>query len=299
VTSAAKSKIKPPPIRSAEGRVVDVPPTVGAKDTTQNDQLNPQSARASFQEGAFARAIRQHGKFVMWRKAMICPCQSLETEQPKLACVDCGGSGYIYVDPLPIRALMLAFDKKTSIFEKYGLWQEGMTQITVEPHHRMGYRDSFEMLDAVLPMNELLSKGDRRGRRSKLPDGVDSARFRITSAARAFFRDAAGVMRPLEPKTDFDITPEGWLKWRSRAVKDGAIISLHYDFNPIYLVMSWPHATRDDVSGTNTQSKGHRAEAQPVQGMGKLMFLVDANAAPSMDPVVRAPSGFGPGGPNG
>lgn len=292
--SKPKPKLRPPAPLNAPGRVVDVPPTVGQKDTTAGDQLNPQQARVQFLENEFVRVIRQHGKFVVWRKAMLCPCMSHETEQARLACPDCGGGGYIYVDPLQIRAFMAAFDKKTSIYEKYGLWQEGATQISVEPQHRIGYRDSLELLDVVLPMNELLTKGDRRGRRHKLPDGVDSARFRILNVATAFFRDKRDKLQKLDVGEDFKVSDEGWIRWLppGKRVQEGAILSVHYDFHPIYLVQSWPHVTRDDVSGAKTNKTGQRSVALPVQGMGKLMFLVDANSVPSLDEVVPEPSGF-------
>ncbi len=304
--STPKKKIKAPAPRVEPGttnsprRRVEVPSTVGRQDTTAGDNVPLVKTRASFREEEFVRVIRQHGKFVIWRKALLCPCFNPETEQAVLACESCDGSGYLFVDPHAIQAVMLQFDKKTSIYERFGLYQQGTVQVTVEPKYRLGYRDSIELLDAVIPMNELLIRGDRRGRRSKLPAGVDSARFRIRDVSAALYRDDAGRVVALQKGIHFDITDEGWIRWLTAAdvVPEGGVFSLHYDFHPIFLVISWIHVTRDDVSGRKATSAEPRVISLPVSAMAQLLFLTDVNAVPSMDPVAKLPSGFGPGGPD-
>ena len=258
------SKIAPPAPRIESDRTVLVPPTIGSQDT--NEAKPPiYKTRANFREEEFVRVLEQHGKYVMWRKAILCPCLNETTGQGVLTCAHCDGSGFVYTDPTRIRAHMASFDSKTGIYEKFGMWQEGGCMATVLPKYRLGYRDSLEMEDALMSYCELLKKGNRRGIRSKLPVGKDSARYRIVN---------------LEPKVHYQIDANGWIEWLSQGnklVEDGTVLSALYDFHPVFLVISHPHATRDDVSGRKTVQ--NKVISLPIQAAMKLDFLVDVNAA--------------------
>lgn len=290
-----KPMIKPAAPLNLGTRVVDVPRTVRDQDTQPAVATPVKKVRADFRIEEFIRVIAQHGKHVVWRKALLCPCQSPESSQAQLSCALCDGGGYLYVDPLHIQCLMTMFDKRTSIYERFGIYQQGAVQVTALPQHRLGYRDAIEMLDAVIPFNELLTKGNRRGRRAALPEDCDSARFRIVDVAGLYYRcpDEEKLI-PLAEKTHYTVTSEGWLRWTAvgdRAVPAGGQLTIHYDFHPVYLVASWLHVTRDDISGRKTLLP--KATSLPVQAMAQLMWLTDVNVLPSMDPYVPKPSGFG------
>lgn len=293
--STGKAKLRPPAPRLESDRRVEIPRTVGAQDTTAGDAIPRGKTRADWREDEFTRVIRQHGKYVIWRKALLCPCFNPETEQAVVDCDDCNGDGYIYVDPLCIQAVMLMFDKRTSIYERFGLWQEGNVQITVEAKYRFGYRDSFELRDSVVPFNELLIKGNRRARRATLPDGTDSGRFRMANITKVIHKKDSGELISLTEGIHFTRTPEGWLRWLSagdRAVPDGGVISVHYDHRPIYIVLSHTHVTRDDTSGRKAVTTQPRVIAHPISGMAKLDFLVNVNRIPALDdPNVPEPTG--------
>jgi hypothetical protein len=297
-----RKKIKAPTPTLDVARKVqnEVPPTVGSKLTTEGDQFPITKTRASFHEEEFIKLVRQHGKNVIWRKAMICPRQTDETEQSKLGCSYCGGSGLIYVDPHVISATMMQFDKRTTLYERMSLWQSGEVQVTVEPQFRMGFLDSLELIDPVIPFTETLKKGNRRGRRQTLPAArlVDSARFRIVHVAKMLFvcpgKDTVEV---LEEGTHFAISPEGWIEWTATGdafVPEGSSLSVHYDFHPVYLVTSWTHVTRDDMSGRKTPAGiKSRSISLPVSSKAKLMWLTDegTNMTPTFDPLVPVPLG--------
>lgn len=295
-----KPKIKAPapqldPVRKV---LKEVPPTTGERLTTLGDDAPINKTRAYFREDELIKLVRQHGKDVIWRKAMICPCITSETEQADLSCTECGGSGYLYVDPHRISALMVQFDKRTTLYERMGLWASGDVQVTVEPQFRLGFRDSLELIDPVIPMNEVLVKGSRRGRRRVLPTRRDSARYRIVTIAKLLFRCATtNTIKVLEERLHYTVSPEGWIAWTAegdRYVPDGSRVSIHYDFHPVYLVDSWLHVTRDDMSGRKMPlGVRSRAISLPVSSKAKLMWLVDPNTTPVFDPLVRDPSGFG------
>jgi hypothetical protein len=274
------TRIVPPAPRTLPDRVVAVPPTVQEVD---NSPPVPQKrkARADFRPEDFRRVLHQHGKHVVWKKALLCPCFNATTGQAELGCTHCDGSGYVHVDPIDVRAHMAAFDKNTKIFEKFGMWIEGACAITVEPQYRLHYRDSIEMKDALMPFNELLKKGNRRGIRSKLPDGVDSARYRIVSVTKLMYAPSTtAALVTLEAGFHFDITDDGWIQWSVRGnatVPDDAVYSVLYDFHPIYQIVSHPHVLRDDVQGTKRPQD--TVVSLPVQAAAKLDYLVDVNTA--------------------
>jgi hypothetical protein len=270
-------KIAPPPAIEYPDRRVFVPPTIGEFDT---NEVQPPigKTRADFRQEEFTRAILQHGKYAIWRKAVLCPCFDETSHQAELSCAECDGSGFVYVDPIAIRAHMVSFDKEIKLFEKFGTWQEGNASISVEPKYRLGFRDSIQLKDSLLNFNELLKKGNRRGIRSKLPDGVDSARYRINTMIRLGYQGSSGV-EFLAPNEDFRIDENGWIVWLTsgnRRVADGSWLTALYDFHPVYIVVSWPHATRDDVSGRKAKLK-NRVISLPIQAMARLDFIVDVN----------------------
>lgn len=276
------ASIKPPAPITKSDRTVDVPPTIQASDYVDNPPAKGKT-RADFRPQEFERVILQHGKYVVWRKALLCPCSNLNTGQAVLDCTSCDGSGFIYVDPVRIRAHMLSFDQSTKIYEKFGMWVEGNTMVTVMPKYRLAHRDSIEMEDSLMSFNELLKKGNRRGRRSKLPDGVDSGRYRMVNVTRlAYQADADSAFLLLECGYHFEVSDEGWIKWLppgNTAIPDGSMFSVLYDFHPVYQVVSFPHVTRDDVRGTKVPDD--TAYSLPIQAAAKLDYLIDINSPPT------------------
>jgi len=231
-------------------------------------------ARTQFRTVEFDRALLQHGKRVVWRKAMLCPCQQEATDQANPACVSCDGSGFFYVDPLEILAHMAAFSKSTRLYEKFGLWTSGEVSVTTQQAYRLAWQDSIEMIDDMMNFNELLKKGNRRGRRSALPALTDSARYRIAKLTKALYLDPTGQVLPLEVGYHMTLNAQGhivWLAAGERLVCDGQLVSIHYDFHPCWIVTSHPHASRTDVAGV------HQATADvvglPLQCSAQLDFL--------------------------
>lgn len=283
----ATSKIKPPaPVLKKGGvrneeREVDVRPTVGEQDPNFDATLPVDKTRVDFREKEFIKAIRQKGYHVRWRKAMICVCINPETEQSRVrgACDICDGSGYFYIDPHEIQAIMTGLTKSSDIYRKPGRWLQGQSQITVEPQYRIGYRDSIEMLDAVSTFNEWITKGNRRGIRSKLPTGVDAARYRIVRVTALFYASPDLTPVRLEESLHFKINGSGWIEWlpEGNKIADGTLFSIHYEFHPVYVVTSHPHALRDTVT---SQKKAKPTVLNlPVQASVLLDYLLDVNTA--------------------
>lgn len=273
-----KKDLKPPaPIDKGDRKVEDKP-TIGEKDYTNKSSPNRDKTRTDFRTKEFIRKIRQKGYYVKWRKALLCPCFNAETEQVSLTCTVCDGSGYYYVDPHEIQAIITKMDSKRGIYRQPGMWLEGSANATVEPQYRIGYRDSLEMKDSIMTFNEYIQKGNRRGIRAKLPDGVDSARYRIVNMTAMVYKDVSlDTIVRLQESVHYEITDDGWIKWlyEGEKIADGTTISIHYDFHPVWIVISHPYSIRDTLSGFKTDKQ--TVKPLPIQGMVQLDYLIDVN----------------------
>lgn len=264
-------------------RLVDIPPTPQDLDPPSripdSDGLL-RKQRADFRTELFYQAIKQKGRFVIWRKAVLCPCFNPASGQTEMNCIDCDGSGFVYLDPMKIQSWMTQFDQRTDLYKHAGTWLSGEGSATVLPVHRCGFRDSLECIDDLMPFNEILVRGDRRGMRSKLPAGVDSARYRIQQAVRMAYKDKADRTQLAEEFVDFVIQPgTGWISWMpgsERIIPPQARYSLLYNFHPVWIATSNGAASRVENS-----IKGQPKPTMvglPVRVLIKLDFLLDVNA---------------------
>lgn len=280
-------KIVPPSLVTKIRRQVEPKPTVGAKDPTDYASPLVSKTRADFRAEEFVRIIRQKGYFCVWRKAMICPCYNPKTNQAALNCDDCGGSGYQYIDPTLIQAVMTRFDRKDDVYKHGGHFFSGTAKATTEPQHRLGYRDSLELRDSVITYNEYIFKNNREGLRQRLPHWdkrkVDSARYKVVRPIAMIFKDSSGESRRVEEGTEFCITEDGWIEWTpagDRLIPDGTAISFNYEIRPVYIVTSHSNLLRNTL--TLRKRSAPTVEALPVQVDVMLDYLDTSteNAAP-------------------
>lgn len=279
-------KIQPPRVKTNPDREVDIPSSQKVKGTPgppvldQTPKPDENKVRAEFHTEEFIRAISQHGQEVIWRKALICPCYLAKEQQAAPDCDRCGSSGYFYVDPIAIRALLFSADMKTKLYEKMGTWLSGQCSITVDPQFRLGFRDSLELRDGLMVFDEVIFKGNRRGVRAKLPAGFDTARYRIVNVVFAQYVDKSGTLHTLEPKKHFSITKDGWLSWTKAGDKllpAKAVVTIRYEFHPTYVVDSYPHALRQE-NVSKKSKRGRTVTGLPLHCVGRLDYLTgDAN----------------------
>jgi len=289
-------KIVPPALVTKTRRDVEQKPTIGEKDTTNFTQPSVSKVRADFRPEEFVRVIRQKGYFCIWRKAMICPCFNLRTNQCALNCDDCGGSGYQYIDPQLIQAVMTRFDRKDDVYKHAGHFFSGTAKATTEPQYRLGYRDSLELRDSVIVYNEYITKGNREALRQRLPKWderkVDSARYKVVRSVAMLFKDSSNETRRVEEGTEFWITQEGWIEWSpagDRLIPDGTTLSFNYEIRPVYIVTSHSNLIRNTVSARKRANP--TVEALPIQVDVMLDYLDQSTENPS--PVTGTVDGRG------
>lgn len=295
--SSQKPKAPTPIVVKGEGpytRLIDIPETSGVPDPyrpndagvsqRQGNDVNTRKTRAQFRQIEFQRAILQHGYYLTWTKAMLCPCMNAATNQASINCEECDGSGFYYTDPIAIRGIMSNMERNAKQFEKFGAWIEGTSNLTVEPQYRMAHRDRVEMRDSVMVHSELFKKGERRGSRSKLPALCDSLRYRVTRVTALLWKPPDASPTKLEEGYHYKVNSNGWIEWTTQGdelIEDGEFLSAIYEYHPIYLVVSHPHATREGTIETKVAQQ--QVFALPVQMLVKLDYLSDVNTPlPSM-----------------
>ncbi len=287
-----------PKSASAVPRIGSAIPSTALKQEQISGLLPSQinKGRVDFKVDNFTRIILQKGYQFVWRKALLCPCTSPATDQARVDCQVCDSSGYIYIEPITVQGIMTNLEMKKGIYRNLGEWLEGTSVVTTTPEIRLGYRDSLAMVHSLMTFNEWITKGNRRGVRTRLPLGHDVCRYRVVNMLHLMYevdkttgKVSTEKVNPdnLRPKAaelgvDFEITKDGWIKWLFRGnerIPDGTVLTVHYEFHPVWIVITNPHGVRDTV--TRLKEPLPTAKALPLQVAVKLDYLIESKVLPS------------------
>lgn len=253
----------------------------GQGESLQLPDAQLQKVRADFRTEEFRKLIQQKGYFFVWRKALLCTCVNTETMQPRPDCRVCNSTALFYIDPIQIQGVMSGLEKRKDIYRNLGEWVDGTAMVTVAPEHRFGFKDSLEMQHSVMTFNEWLKKGNRDGFRAGMPANFDVARYSIVRMLHLMYPDANGAPVAVTESVHFSITSQGWIEWigPGRQIPDGTIFSANYEFHPVWIVITHPHAVRDTVSKFKKPTA--TVEGLPTQAMVKLDYLFSDHATNS------------------
>lgn len=271
-----------PPRPTTAATASSVPITARTQEEYQ--ALSPfalAKTRVDFKAEEFRKVIQQKGYRLVWRKAILCPCVSPATDQARVDCPTCDSSAFFYVEPIAIQGIMTGLEMRKDVYRNLGEWLEGSSVVTTPPEVRLGYRDSVEMVNSVMTFNEWIVKGNRRGIRSRMPKGQDVCRYRVVNMLHLVM-DVNGVPLMLDNGVHFVINRNGWIQWTPSGdalVEDGTSLSAHYEFHPVWIVVSHGHAVRDTIQ--KLKSPTPTATALPLQAAVKLDYLLDSKTLPS------------------
>lgn len=110
--------------------------------------------RADLIKEEFDALIFQKGREVVLEKALECPCKSPSTNQQS-TCKNCGGSGWIFINPRKTRMVLSAIN----IVTDYKPWSEelrGTVNVTAMVEEELSYMDKITALDGEAIYNEVL-----------------------------------------------------------------------------------------------------------------------------------------------
>lgn len=101
--------------------------------------------RADFQQSEFIKLIEEKGRDVIYEKALLCPCKG-DTTNAHSTCKNCGGSGWIFINPKSTRMVIQGMD----VTDQIQGWSEelrGMVRISANPDEKMSFMDRVTIAD--------------------------------------------------------------------------------------------------------------------------------------------------------
>jgi len=110
--------------------------------------------RADFDESRYEQLIAQHGVDCLHEKALQCPCKS-EQINALSTCKNCGGTGWIFVNPKQVRIVIQGMGYK-KIEEMWASLMSGMVNISYLPSLELSYYDRITRLNAKSIFSEVI-----------------------------------------------------------------------------------------------------------------------------------------------
>ncbi len=133
------------------------PPLGPPNDTFLPQQPSPPNIgppRADFQRERYDELIAQHGVDVLVEKALQCPCKTDKINQLS-TCKNCGGTGWIFVNPRTTRLVLQGVGIKTleDIWTKLA---NGIVNLSFPPEEDIAYMDRITRLNLESIFSEII-----------------------------------------------------------------------------------------------------------------------------------------------
>jgi len=119
----------------------------------QNPPDNLQPTDPGFEEGSFDKFIWDKGYRVIHEKVLQCPCKSVRVNQ-KSSCRNCGGSGWIFINPVETRMSINGMNKDTT-FKEWSQENRGTAGITCMTDMTLCFMDKITIVESENLFNEV------------------------------------------------------------------------------------------------------------------------------------------------
>jgi hypothetical protein len=103
----------------------------------------------------FDQLVYSKGEDVLYEKAILCPCRSKSNASPLASCLNCGGSGYLFVNANKTKMVIQSLTSKT----KYTQWSKetlGTSVITSRSIDKISYFDRITLLNSEATYSQIL-----------------------------------------------------------------------------------------------------------------------------------------------
>lgn len=117
--------------------------------------------RADFHREDFEAIIAQKGKDVLYEKAIVCPCKSEKANQLS-SCLNCGGVGWIYVNPNRTRFIIHSMGN-TKELKDWSETSRGMINVTASSNEQLCFMDRITVLDSRAIYTEAIAIKEKNG----------------------------------------------------------------------------------------------------------------------------------------
>jgi hypothetical protein len=111
--------------------------------------------RVDFHPDRFNTLLEQKGYDALWQRMTICPCRKELTTQAQNDCINCHGTGHYYFGDTTIRVLITNAMMQRNFVQQWSEVLQGTVNISVLSSNKVGWLDSFAILDAETVYSEV------------------------------------------------------------------------------------------------------------------------------------------------
>lgn len=222
-----------------------------AKILTSERQIPNQIAKGqvNVDSSRLDSLVYQKGLDVIWESSVKCPCKQ-SGRGNLLTCVNCGGTGWIFVNPVKTRMVVSSLNQTT----KYSQWSVeriGIANITCRAIDNVGDMDKITLTASISKMSQVI-----------YPNLYKSTLFAFTNypAVRVIdvfmFTSDDKQLVHLSPK-DYSIDGNK-IVFDKKLYTENMTVSVRYTYNAAYFVIDIPHEIRETLivdAGTTKTAK--------------------------------------------
>jgi len=218
--------------------------------------------RVDFDKDNFDTLVGQKGRSVKLERSLLCPCKGVSSNQQS-SCKNCGGSGYIYYNPITTKMVIQGMDKSVD----WKPWSEesaGVINITSFEEDQIAVFDKVTVLEA----NSIFSEALNFKYSSALSQYFSYTTYPIKKMLYSgLFIDVNTVLTRLTEGTDFSYNGDRILLNNSyyNPTSLPKTITVKYVHAPVYLIMVMK---RDSMESYDYET-GDKLIRLPVSAMAK------------------------------
>ena len=114
-----------------------------------------ESIQADFIPQEFRVLIENQGYDCIYERAIMCPCLAEDSNEHRMTCQNCGGSGWLFVNPTQMRFVLTSI-KLDETFGPEGKLDTGMMYATSTSLVKLSKMDRITVLDGETAHSEVL-----------------------------------------------------------------------------------------------------------------------------------------------
>ena len=207
--------------------------------------------RVGFKKDEFHGELWDKGYDVIHERSIKCPCKSAQGAENRPNCKNCGGSGWLFVNPTRTRMII----ERQSIKEVYKEWslsRQGHASISVLSRDRVGIMDRITLESGKSHYTEVSFFGFNR-------EGNKTARliYKPLEIEAAFLFDASNTKLRLLDSSEYAVTGNLiTLIGAELNNRESSSISVRYSHRPVFHVIQENRTTmvsREVVEGVDTE----------------------------------------------
>lgn len=217
--------------------------------------------RVDFDKNDFDVLIGEKGRSVQLERGLLCPCKSESLNQQSI-CKNCGGSGYIFINPEKTKMVIQSMNKSTD-YKPWSQESTGMINITAFEQDKITFMDRITVLDAESIFNEVLHFKESGG----LYYAYTAYPIKKTVYC-GLYTSASTVLQKLDPATDFTVSNDAVIlnnTFYNPLDTQLKAVTIKYVHAPTYLITDMKRETMDSYE----YKLGNRLIRLPLSAIGK------------------------------